>query len=200
MTTPEQSMTNKFSLNKIPTDALNETAQHLKRLRKQQRLPQAQLAVRSGVSLGSLKRFEQTGQVSFEHLLKLAHVLDGLSDFEHLLAPVEQLEPSRNQGKYHVFKEEALKASVGFKPSSVGYDFVEWMNLPAFVVLTAILALPAGWLLMRQWLSGFAYRIDLSWWIFAFAALTAAGMAFFATGSQSLRAAAGNPVDVLRGE
>ena len=62
-----------------------------RQLRKQLKLSQAQLADRSGVSLGSIKRFEQTGKVSFEALLKLAHVLGRLSDFEALFTPADNL-------------------------------------------------------------------------------------------------------------
>lgn len=42
------------------------------------------LATRAGVSEASIKRFETTGEVSFHSLLKLAHALDCLQDFEHL--------------------------------------------------------------------------------------------------------------------
>ncbi len=45
---------------------------------------QVELAERSGVSLGSLKRFERTGQISLESLLKLALVLECLEGFEKL--------------------------------------------------------------------------------------------------------------------
>lgn len=82
---------NKYTLRKLPTDVLQETALKHRQLRKQLKLSQAQLADRSGVSLGSIKRFEQTGQVSFESLLKLAHVLDRLSDFEKLFSPKSDL-------------------------------------------------------------------------------------------------------------
>ena len=45
---------------------------------------QPELASRSGVSLGSLKRFESSGQISLESLLKLALVLECLGDFSTL--------------------------------------------------------------------------------------------------------------------
>lgn len=43
------------------------------------------------MSLGSLKRFEQTGKIAFESLLKLAQVLDQLKSFENLFPPKEDL-------------------------------------------------------------------------------------------------------------
>ena len=62
-----------------------------KKLRKQKGLSQNELAERSGVSLGSLKRFETKGQVSLESLLKLVFVLGRLSDFESVLKPDKDL-------------------------------------------------------------------------------------------------------------
>jgi transcriptional regulator with XRE-family HTH domain len=44
-----------------------------------------EFAERSGVSLGSLKRFENTGQISFESLLRLVNVLHRLEDFDNIL-------------------------------------------------------------------------------------------------------------------
>ncbi len=43
------------------------------------------MAERSGVSLGSLKRFENTGKISLEFLLKLMHLLGRLHEFDQLL-------------------------------------------------------------------------------------------------------------------
>ncbi len=82
---------NKYSVTKLPLDILKETAQKHRVLRKQLKLSQAHLAEKSGVSLGSLKRFEQTGNISFESLLKLAHVLGRLHDFETIFSPMEDM-------------------------------------------------------------------------------------------------------------
>lgn len=54
---------------------------------------QEALAKRSGVSLGSLKRFERIGQISLESLVKIGAILDVLSDFEKLCSqPLEKVE------------------------------------------------------------------------------------------------------------
>jgi transcriptional regulator with XRE-family HTH domain len=79
----------KFGLQKNPSEVQLELAQNIKTLRKQASYTQAELAIRSGVSLGSLKRFERTGLISLESLLQLAHVLNKLSDFEDILNPME---------------------------------------------------------------------------------------------------------------
>lgn len=49
-------------------------------------LTQAGLAKRAGVTLGSLKRFETTGLIAFDSLLKLALVLECLDDFDGIAA------------------------------------------------------------------------------------------------------------------
>lgn len=95
---------NKYSVDKVPKDVRMELAQKLKELRKQKGLTQMDLAARSGVSLGSLKRFETTGQVSLDSLLKLVFILGRLSDFEQLLKPdgdlshIEKLFDSKKNG------------------------------------------------------------------------------------------------------
>ncbi len=80
-----------YSIQKIPSEVLAETSAKLKTLRKQVGYSQSELAVRSGVSLGSLKRFERTGQISYISLLKLAHVLNRLDGFDHILLPQKDM-------------------------------------------------------------------------------------------------------------
>tara|TARA_Y100000310_G_C20183702_1_gene579361 strand:- start:121 stop:348 length:228 start_codon:yes stop_codon:yes gene_type:complete len=57
----------------------------VKTLRKEQSITQSALSKKSGVSYGSIKRFETTGQISLESLLKIAHVLGRLEDFDLVL-------------------------------------------------------------------------------------------------------------------
>ena len=52
-----------------------EIADRIVRLRKRKKISQKELAVRSGVSLGSLKRFEQTGEISLKSLTMLSIAL-----------------------------------------------------------------------------------------------------------------------------
>jgi transcriptional regulator with XRE-family HTH domain len=82
---------NKYSVDKLPRDIRIEIAHKHRKLRKQRGFSQTELAERSGVSLGSLKRFETKGQISLQSLLKLVFVLDRLSDFEGVLKPDENL-------------------------------------------------------------------------------------------------------------
>ena len=80
-----------YSVNATPHDIGKELAKRHKALRKQLKLSQSELAERAGVSLGSLKRFETTGQISLESLLKLAHLLNKLDDFKSVFQPKENM-------------------------------------------------------------------------------------------------------------
>lgn len=66
------------------TEINNDIAQKIVRLRKRKKITQEQLAARSGVSLGSLKRFEQSGEISLQSLTKIAIALDVENELEGL--------------------------------------------------------------------------------------------------------------------
>ena len=68
----------------IDTDIAKRMAQ----LRKKRKISQKELAVRSGVSLGSLKRFEQSGEISLQSLTKLAIALEVEGELEDLFSEV----------------------------------------------------------------------------------------------------------------
>jgi transcriptional regulator with XRE-family HTH domain len=73
---------NRYSIDKKPTDVMLLMAEKHKLIRKKAGYSQSEAALRSGVSLGSLKRFETTGQISLESLCLLADLYDRLKDFE----------------------------------------------------------------------------------------------------------------------
>ncbi len=72
--------------------------------------------------------------------------------------------------------------------------FVKWVAI-AFVIAT-----PIAWFVMNKWLESFAYKTELSWWIFALAGWLALGIALLTVSWQSWRAATRNPVEALRYE
>jgi len=80
-------MTNILSVNEFVLDDFNpeaimkKVAERLKRSRLDLNLSQAALAAKSGVSMGSLKRFEQTGEISLRNLVMLAVALDSTEEF-----------------------------------------------------------------------------------------------------------------------
>ena len=73
-------------------------------------------------------------------------------------------------------------------------DFVKWVAL-AFVVAT-----PIAYYAMSKWLEGFAYKTELSWWIFVLAGSIALLIAIITVSWQSFKAARRNPVESLRYE
>lgn len=54
------------------------------RRRKELKISQKEMAKQSGVSYGSIRRFESTGQISLESLMKIARVINSLEDFDLL--------------------------------------------------------------------------------------------------------------------
>lgn len=73
-------------------------------------------------------------------------------------------------------------------------DFMKWV-LVAFVI-----ACPIAWFAMNKWLENFAYKTEISWWIFALSGLLSVGISFLTISFQSWRAATRNPVESLRYE
>lgn len=73
-------------------------------------------------------------------------------------------------------------------------DFLQWVGV-AFLIATPVAAY-----LMNSWLEGFAYKTDLSWWIFALAGLLALGISLLTVSLQSWNAASRNPVEALKYE
>jgi len=73
-------------------------------------------------------------------------------------------------------------------------------DLVILVIIAFVIATPVAWYSMHKWLQGFAYRTEISWWIFALAGLLALGIALFTVTWQTWRAATRNPVEALRYE
>jgi putative ABC transport system permease protein len=73
-------------------------------------------------------------------------------------------------------------------------DFTLWVAI-AFVI-----ALPVSYYTMQKWLQNFAYRTELSWWIFVLAGIITLGLALLTVSFQSWKAATKNPVEALRYE
>jgi putative ABC transport system permease protein len=73
-------------------------------------------------------------------------------------------------------------------------DFVKWVAT-AFVI-----AAPIGWYAMNKWLQDFAYRTEISWWIFLASGMIALIVALLTASWQTWRTSTRNPVEVLRYE
>ena len=66
------------------------------------------------------------------------------------------------------------------------------------VFIANVIALPIGWYFMNNWLQAFAYKINISWWIFAASLASGVLIAFCTIAFKTARAAMANPVESLR--
>lgn len=89
---------------------------------------------------------------------------------------------------------KVLGASVGGIVSLLSKDFAK------LVVISIIIATPFSWYFMNGWLEDFAYRINISWWIFALAGIIALAIALLTISFRAIKAAIANPVKSLRTE
>lgn len=95
-------------------------------------------------------------------------------------------------------KEVGIRKVLGASVSHIVYLFTkDFVTLLAIAVLIAV---PVGYYFMQQWLADFTYKIDVSWWMFAVAALIGIVIAITTVSFQSIKAALANPVDSLRDE
>ena len=81
-----------------------------------------------------------------------------------------------------------------------GIAFLLSKDYLKLVVIANIIAWPVAWYAMNKWLQNFAYRIEISWWIFPLAGLLALMIALLTVSWQAIRAATANPVESLRYE
>jgi putative ABC transport system permease protein len=95
-------------------------------------------------------------------------------------------------------KEIGIRQVVGASTKNIFVmlvkDFIKW------VVLANLIAWPVAGYAMNRWLQNFAYRIAISWWIFALAGGLTLVIALLTVSRQAIRAATANPVEALRYE
>jgi len=89
---------------------------------------------------------------------------------------------------------KVLGASVSQIVKLLSKDFLK------LVILGIVIASPIAYWAMNKWLQDFAYRVDISWWIFALAAIASIIIALISVSYQSIKAALMNPVKSLRAE
>jgi putative ABC transport system permease protein len=89
---------------------------------------------------------------------------------------------------------KVLGASVSGLAGLLSKDFVQ------LVLIANLIAWPIGYFAMNKWLQNFAYRIDMSWWVFALAGGLALVIALLTVSTQAIKAALANPVESLRYE
>ena len=95
-------------------------------------------------------------------------------------------------------KEIGIRKANGAKSIEIFFllsrEYIIWVSI------SIIIACPIAWYVMHKWLQNFAYRINMSWWVFALAGVVALIIALLTVSWQSYRAASKNPVEALRYE
>ena len=95
-------------------------------------------------------------------------------------------------------KEIGIRKVLGASiPGITGLLSKEFLKL---VIISAVISFPLAWWFMHNWLQNYAYRTQISWWIFITAAALALFIAIFTISFQAIRAALANPVKSLRTE
>jgi putative ABC transport system permease protein len=89
---------------------------------------------------------------------------------------------------------KVLGASVSRIVSMFSFEFIK------LVVIAFIIASPIAWYSMNSWLQDFAYKVDVSWWVFMLAAVISIFIALLTVGYQAIKSATVNPVKSLRSE
>src|SRR5579871_5169507 len=89
---------------------------------------------------------------------------------------------------------KVLGANIGVIVTMISKDFVK------LVLIAFVISFPVAWWAMNKWLQSFAYRIDISWWVFALAGALTIIIALITVSFQAIKAAVSNPVKSLRTE
>lgn len=89
---------------------------------------------------------------------------------------------------------KAMGASVRIVFLLLSREFVKW------IALSVIIACPVAWFIMNKWLQSFAYRTNISVWIFILTIVIAFAIAFLTVAWQSFKTARTNPIKSLRYE
>jgi putative ABC transport system permease protein len=95
-------------------------------------------------------------------------------------------------------KEIGVRKVLG--ASAVGIINLLNRDFIKLVVIAILISIPISWWSMNQWLAGYSYRTDLSWWVFVLAGLSAVFIAIATVSFQAIKAALANPVRSLRNE
>ncbi|MFS8083878.1 MAG: FtsX-like permease family protein, partial [Ginsengibacter sp.] len=99
-----------------------------------------------------------------------------------------------NSRKKEIGVRKVLGASVMQITSSLSTDFMR------LVLLAFVIAAPIAWWVTYKWLQNYAYKTNMSWWIFAISGISMLLIALITLSIQTIKAAIANPVESLRSE
>jgi putative ABC transport system permease protein len=95
-------------------------------------------------------------------------------------------------------KEVGIRKVLGASVQRV--VFILSKDFLMLVFIAFVIAAPVSWLIMHNWLQAYAYRINISWWVFGIAGFTAFAIALSTLSFQAIKAALANPVKSLKSE
>jgi putative ABC transport system permease protein len=101
---------------------------------------------------------------------------------------------SAEQRRKEIGIRKVLGANVSGIVQLLSKDFLK------LVLIAILISTPIAWWAMNKWLQAFAYKVDLSWWMFATAGIIAIAIAMITVSFQAIKAAIANPVRSLRTE
>jgi ABC-type antimicrobial peptide transport system permease subunit len=135
------------------------------------------------------KYYERERNIS--SLLKWA---TGLAIFISCLGLLGLVIYTTTQRMKEIGVRKVLGASVSQIVTLISKDFL------GLIVLAFVAAIPLSWIAMHKWLENFAYRTEISWWIFITTGAVMLTIAMVTLGFQTIKAAIANPVKSLRSE
>lgn len=138
-------------------------------------------------------RFQKTYE-SEQNAGKLLGIFAGLTIFVACMGLLGLAMFTAQQRTKEIGIRKVLGASVSNIVTLLSKDFIK------LVMIAFVIASPLAWFLMNKWLQDFAYRTNISVWIFAAAAGLSILIAFFTISIQSIKSALANPVKSLRTE
>ena len=93
-------------------------------------------------------------------------------------------------------REISLRKVLGAEIADVLKLFLWQFSRP--VLVAVVIAWPIAWVLGQRWLAEFAYRVDMSWWLFVGAAIVALGITWLLTAAQVFKVSRTRPATVLQ--
>lgn len=129
-----------------------------------------------------------------QHISSLLMWATGLAVFISCLGLLGLVIYTITRRKKEIGVRKVLGASVAQIVQIISTEFL------LLIIIAFVIATPLAWLGMNKWLDNFAYRTEISWWVFVFGILIMIIIALITLSFQTIKAAMTNPVDSLRTE
>ncbi|MBN2091047.1 ABC transporter permease [candidate division KSB1 bacterium] len=154
------------------------------------------------LSVNSIAPFEyhfldETVDAQYKNEQRLMHlftIFAGLAIFISCLGLLGLITFMSEMRRKEIGIRKVLGASVSGIVTMLSQEYLKW------VAIANVFAWPLAWLAMNQWLQNFAYRIEMSWWIYGLAGVMTLGIAWLTICWQAIGVAKTNPVESLRYE